>query len=432
MKGSLLKGDIKDASASPLRAFSGIPRCGIAGATDIVYRWNVQFDNLGSGANVHGHVRLVLQNPNFNTATDAKPLGKWTAVFKLNLDFPIPTVDEHGNGTNPSAAFAVVENPTTSDSSGFSAAIIKGKGQNWSPLEIKTPGIGDGTFTLGGPIGETWRIAPEIGQPLFTRQGPDLVEMMHFDWSQTGVQQQVFQLPEQVNFCGVLFYPFIKQIIPDGFSGGSLVWESIANSAGILVPRDIGLASIDGAYYSTTAFPNGTILGTLTMTFIRGPVTVLFVLGISPLRKVSVQNTSLYGADFAPTWDWDWGDGSAHDTAANPPPHDYAANGTYKITLTATDVTGAVHSFDQQVRIPLKADFTVHVNPGLIVQSADFTDKSIGAVTWDWDFGDGSPHSTIQHPASHNYVRHSTFTVTLKVGDSLGNFDSKSIVITTT
>ena len=57
-------------------------------------------------------------------------------------------------------------------------------------------------------------------------------------------------------------------------------------------------------------------------------------------------------------------------------------------------------------------------NPSLIV---DFQDLSAGSpVSWDWDFGDGSPHSTVQNP-THTYTVVGKYTVTLrayKTGDS--------------
>lgn len=41
------------------------------------------------------------------------------------------------------------------------------------------------------------------------------------------------------------------------------------------------------------------------------------------------------------TYDWDFGDGTAHSSSQNPS-HEYAEDGTYVVTLTVTDVDGAV------------------------------------------------------------------------------------------
>lgn len=62
-------------------------------------------------------------------------------------------------------------------------------------------------------------------------------------------------------------------------------------------------------------------------------------------------------------------------------------------------------------------------NPLLISTNTSvlFTDISTGAITsWDWDFGDGSPHSNAQNP-TYTYVVPGTYTVTLLVSDGLSS-----------
>ncbi|TNF28200.1 MAG: PKD domain-containing protein, partial [Bacteroidetes bacterium] len=48
----------------------------------------------------------------------------------------------------------------------------------------------------------------------------------------------------------------------------------------------------------------------------------------------------------------------------------------------------------------------------------DFTDASTGAVSWDWDFGDGN--SSIDQNPSHSYSAENTYTVCLTVEDADG------------
>jgi PKD repeat protein len=43
-----------------------------------------------------------------------------------------------------------------------------------------------------------------------------------------------------------------------------------------------------------------------------------------------------------------------------------------------------------------------------------FTDQSIAPLTWEWDFGDGSPVSFLQNPV-HNFPALATYTVRLIV-----------------
>jgi PKD repeat protein len=54
-----------------------------------------------------------------------------------------------------------------------------------------------------------------------------------------------------------------------------------------------------------------------------------------------------------------------------------------------------------------------------------------GIYTFDWDFGDGSPHSAEQDP-SHTYVAGGTYVATVKVTDSVGGTASASVAISVT
>jgi PKD repeat protein len=59
--------------------------------------------------------------------------------------------------------------------------------------------------------------------------------------------------------------------------------------------------------------------------------------GLTPLT-VNFSSAGSFDPDAgqAITYDWDFGDGSAHSTEANPT-HDYTVNGVYQATLTVTD-----------------------------------------------------------------------------------------------
>jgi serine protease len=61
----------------------------------------------------------------------------------------------------------------------------------------------------------------------------------------------------------------------------------------------------------------------------------------------------------------------------------------------------------------INADFEGVPQEGLAPLDVNFTDLSTGTVTgWDWDFGDGTPHSYEQHPM-HTYENEGYYTVTL-------------------
>jgi PKD repeat protein len=213
------------------------------------------------------------------------------------------------------------------------------------------------------------------------------------------------------------------------------------------------------------------------------------------------------------SYDWDFGDGSAHATGTLTPSHTYADNGTYTVTLTVTDAASQVatdtavvtinnvaptatlsnngpvlvnntvtvsfsgqadvsapdqaagfrYSYDfdnngtwdladvttasastsfatsgsKTVKARIKdkdggfTDYTttVTVNGALTANagvdktaneaaSVSFTGAAsggIGTLSYDWDFGDGSAHSTGTLTPTHNYADNGTYTVTLTV-----------------
>jgi PKD repeat protein len=122
------------------------------------------------------------------------------------------------------------------------------------------------------------------------------------------------------------------------------------------------------------------------------------------------------------SWDWDFGDGSPHSIVQNPI-HTYTEPSTgntavsYNVSLTATNTLGSDTETKAgyiTVHPPLNADFTATPLSGQPPLSVSFTDLSTGTITgWDWNFGDGSPHSNLQNP-SHIYAE-GVYNVTLTI-----------------
>ncbi|MEW6469819.1 MAG: PKD domain-containing protein [Bacteroidota bacterium] len=124
----------------------------------------------------------------------------------------------------------------------------------------------------------------------------------------------------------------------------------------------------------------------------------------------------------AVSWAWDFGDGFT-STQQNPQ-HTYTSNGTYLVTLVAQDASGCS---DTTVRGPIviQKPTAGFVSPGLAncaPSLVSFTDQSLGATAWSWDFGDGS-FSTASNP-SHIYNTPGTYTISLVVFNALGCSDT--------
>lgn len=128
------------------------------------------------------------------------------------------------------------------------------------------------------------------------------------------------------------------------------------------------------------------------------------------------------------SYTWDFGDGSPVSSVVSPT-HVYTAVGTYTVTLTAENGVG-VDSAAQVITVLLapQAAFTV-TTPLVVGQTAVFTNQSSGDnLSYAWDFGDGSPSSSVISP-THVYTSTGVYTVTLTVSSIVGS-DAVSLQVT--
>jgi gliding motility-associated-like protein len=149
-----------------------------------------------------------------------------------------------------------------------------------------------------------------------------------------------------------------------------------------------------------------------------------------PVSEFSTQNTpscpnspvAFTNASTGPglTYVWDFGDNTPTSILANPV-HSYAADGDYTVKLTITDIYGCsdveIKLAYVQIHTPV-ANFSVNqilsTCPPL---NAQFTDLSLYANTYAWDFSLGNPiggTSTNMSP-SHTYNTAGIFNATLTV-----------------
>jgi hypothetical protein len=121
------------------------------------------------------------------------------------------------------------------------------------------------------------------------------------------------------------------------------------------------------------------------------------------------------------SWDWDYGDGTPHGTSSILT-HNYAAAGTYNVTLTVKDTNGVIASTTKTIDLAAPvAGFTLNPSTGDAPLTVTFTDTSTGGTPSNWfmDFGDLS-NSSSPSPWSHTYTVVGTYTANLTVSNYFG------------
>lgn len=134
------------------------------------------------------------------------------------------------------------------------------------------------------------------------------------------------------------------------------------------------------------------------------------------LLAASFTNTSTNATSYA----WSFGDGNT-STSANPS-HTYAADGTYTVTLSATNACGTVTS-TQAVTVATMpaAGFTANVTSGCAPLTVVFDNQSSANATgYAWSFPGGTPSSSTLENPTVVYNTAGTYTVTLVVSNAAG------------
>ncbi|MCX6282208.1 MAG: PKD domain-containing protein [Bacteroidetes bacterium] len=123
-------------------------------------------------------------------------------------------------------------------------------------------------------------------------------------------------------------------------------------------------------------------------------------------------------------WAWNFGDpGSGiNNTSSNQnATHIYHTSGTYQVKLVVWSAIGCIDTIVKPIQVMQQPKAMFTAGPTCESNPTQFTDNSIPNATaiieWDWDFGDGSPHSNLQNPV-HLYAISGQFNVSLWVKNS--------------
>lgn len=141
-------------------------------------------------------------------------------------------------------------------------------------------------------------------------------------------------------------------------------------------------------------------------------------------EQIIFTNTSQH----ATSYEWDFGDGNS-STDENPV-HSYASAGSFSVKLTATGEGGS-DSASKVVTVmdatPI-ADFTINKTTAGIGERISFTNTSLNATEYEWDFGDGN--MSIETNPTHEYDEAGNYTVKLVASNNgLENSIEKTVKI---
>ncbi|HSG68474.1 MAG TPA: PKD domain-containing protein, partial [Bacteroidales bacterium] len=190
--------------------------------------------------------------------------------------------------------------------------------------------------------------------------------------------------------------------------------------------------------YATT----GTYAVTLTVTSAQeciGVLTKVLLVSEAPEAQFSYENTCLgvptqfydatlpqQGGDIV-EWNWNFGDpgsGVNNTSTLQNPTHSFSDIGSFDVTLVVTNAAGCIDTIVEPVEIYLgpPVDFLFEEaclgQPTLFYTDTTVTNIS-SIVLFEWNFGDGSPVSTLVNP-EHTYEETGTYLVTLNIVDVSG------------
>lgn len=212
----------------------------------------------------------------------------------------------------------------------------------------------------------------------------------------------------------------------------SYLWDFGDNSGPVTATNPVHTYAQIGVYTVTLTAYAAEVSDTAVQT-----VTILN----APTAAFNATNPTTVGATTyfdnqstnASSYLWDFGDNSAPSTAENPT-HIYNAAGSYTVTLQAnsalfTDTVTQTIVVAAVGQLQPTALFNNNA-PHPLGTATQFTNLSLNALSYEWNFGDGSATSTAVNP-THTYARMGTYLVTLvATNGSLEHVATQQIEIT--
>jgi PKD repeat protein len=130
------------------------------------------------------------------------------------------------------------------------------------------------------------------------------------------------------------------------------------------------------------------------------------------------------------SYQWDFGDGTTSTEAT--PNHTYSTDGTYTVTLTATNACGSTVATESiSISTPPTAGFTTSANQGCAPFTVQFTNaSSSNAANWAWSFPGGNPATSTEANPVVVYDTLGNYVAQLKVSNSQGTDSTAQEIVT--
>lgn len=220
--------------------------------------------------------------------------------------------------------------------------------------------------------------------------------------------------------------------------GDNIQMEAIPNSPGFSYDWSSGQAtaiiSVDPpstTVYSVLVTDDQGCTGTAESTVTVNTLPVADFLGL-PLEGCMPVTVAFQSTGSTGTYHWSFGDGGT--ASSGNPSHQYSQSGIYDVTLSVTDANGcsdelAISDYVEVYPMP-DAGFVPSSDLVYLGESTVFfTDMSVGASSWYWNFGNNIGFSVSQNP-EYTYNIEGTYTVWQYVENQWGCSDSASSIIT--
>jgi PKD repeat protein len=277
--------------------------------------------------------------------------------------------------------------------------------------------FGDGAFQSGVP-GDVQHTYVNASLNIEVRD-VQLVATSSFGCTDTTVRQVEVYPPVTAffNAPAEACSPFTLSVTDQGSGAGQWLWDmgdgttlvgnsvthTYLNTGNADVSFVISLIATSPFGCSDTLVRNLIVHPTPSASFQATPFSQVF-----PASTVNINNTSPNGAW---TYSWDMGDGNT-SSAEDPLSHTYASWGDFTMLLVVS-IGGCSDTATQQVIItpPLPVASFLGQGEGCAPLTVDFTNTSLLAQSYQWNFGDGGTSQADQ--PSYTWNLPGTYTVTL-------------------